>query len=164
VKAPCRSLLGQSSRLGLMTASAKKERRVIVADNSLLRGTEGSMCQSDSTHRKVCHLPGSWIRDITKNLPGLVQPADYYPLVISNWRGPRGLEVCQCDSYLQESHKEDLGNYRLVSLTSVPGKVMELNVLRENTQCVQDNWGIRLSQYGFTKGWSYLTNLTSFYD
>ena len=44
--------------------------------------------------------------------------------------------------------KEDLGNYRPVSLTSVPGQVMEQTVLKEITQHVWDNRGIRPSQHG----------------
>ena len=60
--------------------------------------------------------------------------------------------------------KEDSGNYRPVSLTSVLGNVMEQIILREITQHVQDNHGIRLSHRGFMKDSSYLTNLISFCD
>ena len=60
--------------------------------------------------------------------------------------------------------KEDPSYYGPVSLTSVPGKVMEQIVLREITWHAQDSWGIRPSQHEFMKGRSCLTNLISFYD
>jgi len=60
--------------------------------------------------------------------------------------------------------KEDLGNYRPVSLTSVPGKVMERFILSAFTGHVRDNQGIRPSQHWFVKGRSCLTSLISFYD
>ena len=54
--------------------------------------------------------------------------------------------------------KEGPGNYRPVSLTSVPGKVMELFILSAILWHVQNNQVIRPRQHGFMKGRSCLTN------
>ncbi|KFU84659.1 hypothetical protein M959_03165, partial [Chaetura pelagica] len=71
----------QSPRV-LRTSSIKKERRVIVVGDSLLRGTEGPICRPDPSHREVCCLPGARIRDVKRKLPNLVNSSDYYPLLI----------------------------------------------------------------------------------
>jgi len=63
----------------------------------------------------------------------------------------------------KKGHKEDPGNYRPVSLTSVPGKVMEQIILGEITRHVCGVQGIRPSQHGLIKGRSCLTNLISSY-
>ncbi|PKU34099.1 rna-directed dna polymerase from mobile element jockey- hypothetical protein [Limosa lapponica baueri] len=62
----------------------------------------------------------------------------------------------------KKGKKEDLGNYRLVSLTSVPGKMMERLVLGVISK--QEQKALRSSQHRFTKGKSCLTNLVAFYD
>ncbi|KAK4806794.1 hypothetical protein QYF61_005590 [Mycteria americana] len=64
----------------------------------------------------------------------------------------------------KKGQKEDPGNYRPVSLTLVPGKIMERFILSVLNRHVQANQGIRPSQHGFMKGRSCLTNLISFYD
>ncbi|RMB93621.1 hypothetical protein DUI87_29847 [Hirundo rustica rustica] len=60
--------------------------------------------------------------------------------------------------------REDSSNYRPVSQTSVPGKIMEQFILNVITQNLQDGQGLRPSQHGFRRGRSCLTNLISFYD
>uniref|UniRef100_A0A493TF21 Reverse transcriptase domain-containing protein n=1 Tax=Anas platyrhynchos platyrhynchos TaxID=8840 RepID=A0A493TF21_ANAPP len=64
----------------------------------------------------------------------------------------------------KKGRRADLGNYRPVSLTSVPGRLMEQIILSVITRHLQGNQVIRSSQYGFMKGRSCLTNLISFYD
>ncbi|RMC08869.1 hypothetical protein DUI87_13863 [Hirundo rustica rustica] len=60
--------------------------------------------------------------------------------------------------------REDPSNYRPVSLTSVPGKIMEQFILRVITQNLQDGQGLRPNQHRFRRGKSCLTNLISLYD
>ncbi|KAJ7396585.1 hypothetical protein BTVI_143808 [Pitangus sulphuratus] len=66
-------------------------------------------------------------------------------------------------SFPKKDQKEDLGNYRPVSLTLVLGKVMEQIMLSAITQYTQDNQGIRPRQHSSVKAKSCLNNLI-FYD
>lgn len=60
--------------------------------------------------------------------------------------------------------KENLGNYKTVSMTSETGKVKEQIILSVITHLVWDNQGIRPIQQELVKGRSRLTNLISFYE
>ncbi|RMC10475.1 hypothetical protein DUI87_13280 [Hirundo rustica rustica] len=64
----------------------------------------------------------------------------------------------------KKNGRKDPGNYRPVSLASVPGKIMEQFILSVMTQHLENGQGIRPSQHGFRRGSTCLTSLISFYD
>jgi len=75
---------------------------------------------------------------------------------------PEDWRLASVTHIYKKGSKEDLGNYRPVSLTSVPGKVMEQTILRAKTWHIKDRQMIRCSQHAFVKGKSCLTNLISY--
>ncbi|PKU46357.1 rna-directed dna polymerase from mobile element jockey- hypothetical protein [Limosa lapponica baueri] len=78
--------------------------------------------------------------------------------VPEDWRKAKVIPV------FKKGKKEDRGNYRPVSLTSIPGKVMERLILGAISEHVEEKKAIRSSQHGFVKGKSCQTNLIAFYD
>ena len=106
-------------------------------------------------------------------------PDGMYPRVLREWVEviARPLSIIFCKSWgtgevledfrkanvtpvFKKGKKEDPGNYSLVCLTSIPGKVMEQLISRP----IKDKRAIRGSQHGFTKRKSCLTNLIAFYE
>jgi len=76
---------------------------------------------------------------------------------------PKDWRKANVTPIFKKGKKEDPGNCRLVSLTSIPGKVMEQLILEVIIKQVEEKKIIRSSQHGFTKGKSCLTNLIAFY-
>ena len=63
----------------------------------------------------------------------------------------------------KKGSKKDPGNYRPVSLTSVPGKILESIIAEDIINHLESNKLLGDSQHGFRKGRSCLTNLLEFF-
>ncbi|KAK4825484.1 hypothetical protein QYF61_027639 [Mycteria americana] len=133
----------------------------------------------DGIHPRVLR---ELVEVLTKPLSILYQQSWLTGEVPVDWRLANVMPI------YKKGQKEDPGNYRPVSLTSVLGKVMEqitlsaiclvplapqvttmfetltLSVSHTITWHIQDNQVTGPSRHGFRKGRSCLTNLISFYD
>jgi len=96
--------------------------------------------------------------ELAKTLSIIYQQSWLIEEVPHDWR------ITNVTPIYKKGRKEDPRSYRPVSLTSVPGKIMERFILNALTGRVKDNQWIRPSQHGFMTGRSCLTNLISFYD
>ena len=77
---------------------------------------------------------------------------------------PEDWRIANVTPVFKMGKKDDTGNYRPVSLTSVPGKVIEQLVLDAITRQLEKKKVIRSSQNGFTRGRLCSTNPVAFYD
>ncbi|KAK4828567.1 hypothetical protein QYF61_027657 [Mycteria americana] len=129
--------------------------------------------EEDAVNDLLCHLDthksmgpdGIHLRvlrelaeELAKPLSIIYQQSWLTGEVPDNWR------LANVTPIYKKGQKEDAGNYRPVSLTLVPGKIMERFILSALNKHVQDNQGIRPSKHGFRKGRSCLTKLISFYN
>jgi len=134
---------------------------------------EAPIIQGEMVSNLLCHLDmhnsmgldGIHLRVLTELAEVLTQPLSIIYQqswltreVLVDWR------LANVTPIHRKGRKEDPGNYRPVSLTSVTRKVMEQIILSAIMWHTQDNQVIRPSQHGFMKGRSCLNNFISFYD
>ncbi|GAB0186581.1 mitochondrial enolase superfamily member 1 [Grus japonensis] len=76
------------------------------------------------------------------------------PLSIMTWKGevPEDWRNANINPVFKKGKKEDPGNYRPVSFTSIPGKVMEQFILDVISKHVEEKKIIGSGQHGFTNG------------
>jgi len=88
---------------------------------------------------------------IAKPLSIILQQSCLTRVVPVDWR------LANVTTILRMGWKDDPGSCRPISLTSVPGKVMEQIIAGAIMDQLKVNQGIRPSQYGFMNGRSCLT-------
>ena len=86
------------------------------------------------------------------------------PLFERSWRSGWVPEAWKKANVTPIFKKEDLGNYCPVSLTSIPEKAMEQEIMETISRHMKNKEVVECSRHGFTKGKSGLTNLTAFHS
>uniref|UniRef100_K7GG65 Reverse transcriptase domain-containing protein n=1 Tax=Pelodiscus sinensis TaxID=13735 RepID=K7GG65_PELSI len=77
---------------------------------------------------------------------------------------PNDWKVANVTPIFKKGSRGDPGNYRPVSLTSVPGKLVKTIVKNKIVKHVEEHNLLDKSQHGFCKGKSCLTNLLEFFE
>jgi len=112
-----------------------------------------AITQEEAVNDLLCHLDTykstgpdgihpRVLREVAKPLSIICQQSWLTGEVPDDWR------IASVTPIYKKSQKEDPGNYRPVSLTSVLGKIMERFILSVLTGHVEDNQGIRPTSMG----------------
>ena len=89
---------------------------------------------------------------------------DIFNSFLRSGQAPQDSRVANVTSLFKKGSREELGNYRPVSLTSVGGKVLETLIKDQMRNHLNKYKQIKCRQHRFTKGSSCLTNLLEFYE
>ena len=87
-----------------------------------------------------------------------------FKLSLSTGEVPRDWKHARVTPIFKKGPKGDPGNYRPVSLTSIPCRILEAIIKDDMMEHLKNNQLLKDSQHGFLKGKSCTTNLTVFMD
>ena len=110
---------------------------------------------SDEIHGKLLHEIRN---DIVKPLTKLFNVSLETSIVPQDWRNAN---VCPL---FKKGRRDNVENYRPVSLTSIVGKLCESIIKDSIVKHLEEHRLLRNSQHGFTSGKSCLTNLLEFFE
>ena len=100
------------------------------------------------------------LREVAEQVSEMLM--DIFNSSLESGQVPEDWRVTKVTPLFKKGSREELGNYRPVSLTSVVGKVLETLIKDQMRNHLNKYKLIKDSQHGFTKGSSCLTNLLEF--
>ena len=83
---------------------------------------------------------------------------------IKECKVPNDWKTANVTPLFKKGSKKDPGNYRPVSLTSIPGKMLESIMKKQMVKYIENNSLLKNTQHGFLSGRSCLTNLLEYLE
>ena len=105
---------------------------------------------TDNMHPRV-------LREVAEQVSEIL--TDIFKSSLESRQAPEDWRVANATPLFKKASREELANYRPVSLTSLVGKVLETLIKDRIRNHLNKYKLIKRSQYEFTKGSSCLTNI-----
>uniref|UniRef100_A0A803SMX6 Reverse transcriptase domain-containing protein n=1 Tax=Anolis carolinensis TaxID=28377 RepID=A0A803SMX6_ANOCA len=153
----CPGTPGHSKRIQVARARSATSKSIEGTSGSYFRTTGNHLREFLENRRSPSRLE-ELAEVISEPLAIIFESSWRTGQVPADWRRANVVPI------FKEGKKNDPNNYRPVSLTSIPGKILEKIIKEVVCEHLETNAVIANSQHGFTKNKSCQTNLISFFD